>query len=249
MMSRMLLSIGAPLTFLGAWSLLGDPSSPVAPPPQTWLMQGAAMLANGELPLAVLATLKTVVLSIFVAGVAGTVMGATLGARPAISDTVAPTLEFLRSIPPPTIVPVAMLLIGAGAGLEISVVSLATLWPILLSVLQATRSIHPTMVNTGRTLRISTWSRLRNIYMPSILPGLLAGLRVAAPLAIIVTLLVEMLATQPGIGRTLLSAQRDFDAPAVFALLFIVGLLGVGVNWTFEGLERCLAKALPHSMR
>ncbi|WP_439685573.1 ABC transporter permease [Cupriavidus oxalaticus] len=248
-MYRTLPSLGAPLAFLCAWAALGDPSSPVAPPPQTWMVQGAAMMTSGELPSAVLATMKTVLLAILVAGVAGTAMGATLGARRAVSDAMAPTLEFLRSIPPPTIVPVAMLLIGTSAGMAVSVVALATLWPVLLNVLQATRSIHPTLVNTGRTLRISRWSRLRHIYMPCIMPAMIAGLRVAAPLAIIVTLLVEMLATQPGIGRTLLSAQRNFDAPAVFALLFIVGLIGVGVNALFEWIERTVLKPLSVSTR
>jgi len=248
-MSRGLLSLATPIALLGVWGALGDPASPVAPPPQTWLTQAAVMLAAGDLQLAVLATLKTVLLATLVAGIAGTVMGATLGARRAISDTVAPTLEFLRSIPPPTIVPVAMLLIGAGTGLDISVVALATVWPVMLNVLQATRSIHPTLISTGHTLRLSPWSRTRNIYVPCILPGVIAGLRVAAPLAIIVALLVEMLATRPGIGRLLLTAQRDFDAPGVFALLLTVGLIGVGVNGAFEWLERSAAKRLPNAMR
>jgi ABC-type nitrate/sulfonate/bicarbonate transport system permease component len=244
-MSRILLSLASPVALLSLWQAVGDPTSPIAPPPQTWLSSAQAMLAAGELQLAVLATLKTVVLSTFIAGVVGTAMGAILGARPAVSEAVAPTLEFLRSVPPPTIVPVAMLLIGSGAVLGATVVSLAALWPILLNVLQATRAIHPTLVNTGHTLRISARSKVMNIYVPSILPSVIAGLRVAVPLAIIVALLVEMLATRPGIGRMLLSAQRDFDAPAVFALLSTVGLIGVGVNWALEWLERCVSKKLP----
>ncbi|MNR63327.1 hypothetical protein D3C85_1856040 [compost metagenome] len=71
----------------------------------------------------------------------------------------------------------------------------------------------------------------------------------AAPLAIIVALLVEMLATRPGIGRLLLTAQRDFDAPGVFALLLTVGLIGVAVNGAFEWLERSAARRLPNAMR
>lgn len=248
-MSRILLSLATPVALLCLWQAVGDPASPIAPPPQTWLASAQAMLAAGELQLAVLATLKTVVLSTFIAGVVGTAMGAILGARPAVSEAVAPTLEFLRSVPPPTIVPVAMLLIGSGAVLGATVVSLAALWPILLNVLQATRAIHPTLVNTGHTLRISTRSKVMNIYVPSILPSVIAGLRVAVPLAIIVALLVEMLATRPGIGRMLLSAQRDFDAPAVFALLSTVGIIGVGVNWALEWLERGVSRTLPGAGR
>jgi ABC-type nitrate/sulfonate/bicarbonate transport system permease component len=244
-MSRILLSLATPVALLCVWEALGDRSSPIAPPPQTWLASATAMLATGQLQLAVLATLKTVLLSTFLAGLAGTVMGAILGARPAISEALAPTLEFLRSVPPPTIVPVAMLLIGSGAVLGAVVVALAALWPILLNVLQATRSIHPTLIHAGHTLRISSRSKVMNIYVPSILPSVIAGLRVAVPLAIIVALLVEMLATRPGIGRMLLSAQRDFDAPAVFALLSTVGFIGVAVNWAFEWLDHYVSKKLP----
>jgi len=245
-MSRIFLSLAMPIALLCVWEVLGDPSSPIAPPPLTWLASAATMLATGELQFAILATLKTVALSTFIAGVAGTVIGAILGARPAISDAAAPTLEFLQSVPPPTIVPVAMLLIGSGAVLGATVVSLAALWPILLNVLRATRAIHPTLVNAGHTLRISTRSKVMNIYVPSILPSMIAGVRVAVPLAIIVALLVEMLATRPGIGRMLLSAQRDFDAPAVFALLSTVGLIGVSVNWALEWLDQYVSKKLPN---
>lgn len=239
---RAMPGLAAPAVLLLAWAALGDPSSPVAPPPQTWLSSARTMLATGELQLAVMATLKTVLLSTLAAGLVGTVLGAALGARRAVSDAVAPTLEFLRSLPPPTIVPVAMLLIASGTALEISVVCLAALWPVLLNVLHATRSMNPTLVNAGRTLRISAWSKLMNIYVPCILPGLITGLRIAAPLAIIVALLVEMLATRPGIGGMLLAAQRNFDAPAVFALLSTVGVIGVGVNWAFELLEHAASK-------
>jgi ABC-type nitrate/sulfonate/bicarbonate transport system permease component len=207
------------------------------------------MLAAGQLQSAVMATLTTVLLSILTAALIGTVLGGALGARPAISDAVSPTLEFLRSLPPPTIVPVAMLLMASGTALEISVVSLAALWPVLLNVLHATRSMNPTLVNAGRTLRLSARSKLMNIYVPSLLPSLITGVRVAAPLAIIVALLVEMLATRPGVGRMLLSAQRDFDAPAVFALLLTVGLIGVGVNWALQLMELLVSMRLPHTTR
>lgn len=248
-LTRLFLSLVVPAAVLFAWGAWGDPSSPIAPPPQTWLQSGEAMLAAGELQSSVIATLKTVLFSIFLASLIGATLGAVLGSRPALAAAVAPTLEFLRSLPPPTIVPVAMLLIASGTVLELTVVSLAALWPVLLNVLQAMRAIHPTLVNAGRTLRISALSKAVNIYVPCLLPGLTTGLRVATPLAIIVALLVEMLATRPGIGRMLLTAQRDFDAPAVFALLLTVSFIGVCVNVAFELLERALSKTLPHALR
>jgi len=248
-MSRYLLSLALPIGLLCIWGALGDRSSPILPPPQTWWDSGAMMLGTGDLWLAVMATLKTVVISTCIAGVAGTLIGATLGAWPAASDAVAPTLEFLRSLPPPTIVPIAMLLIGSGSALATLVVSLSALWPILLNVMQATRSIHPTLIHVGHTLRLSHRSTVMNIYVPTILPSLIVGLRMAVPLAIIVALLVEMLATRPGIGRMLLSAQRDFDAPAVFALLTTVGVIGVCVNWALELLEKSFANKVPNARR
>lgn len=241
---HILLGLAIPLILACAWAAFGDRSSPVLPPPQTWLTSAAAMLAAGELQAATVATLKTVLLSTAIAGVIGVVLGAVLGARRAVYDAVAPTLEFLRSIPPPTVVPVAMLLIGSGNVLDTSVVALSAVWPILLNVLHATRALHTTLIDTGRTLRLSARSRITNILVPSVLPAAIAGLRVAVPLAIIVSLLVEMLATRPGIGRVLLTAQRDFDAPAVFALLLTVGLIGVAVNAALELIEKSVSKNL-----
>jgi ABC-type nitrate/sulfonate/bicarbonate transport system permease component len=81
--------------------------------------------------------------------------------------------------------------------------------------------------------------------MPSIIPPFLIGVRVAVPLAIIITLLVEMITMLPGIGSLIVTAQRDFRSSEVYALLVLVGLVGFVLNNLFVVIEDLTLRRFP----
>src|SRR6185295_19037187 len=119
--------------------------------------------------------------------------------------------------PPPVTVPVASLLIGYSETMKLTVVVLSALWPILLNATSAVRQIDP----------------------------LLLGVRNAIPLAIVVTLLVEMLTSLPGIGALMIRSQRNFQSSEVYALLVMVGLFGFVVNDLFAIIEGVIMRRWP----
>ncbi len=123
----------------------------------------------------------------------GAAIGMLIGVSRFAQRALGPLLEFCRALPPPVIVPVAILLLGYGANLKLLVVTWAAVWPILLNTASATRLIDPLLLDVGRTFRLGAARTLAQIVAPAIVPGFLLGVRVAVPLAIIITLLVEML--------------------------------------------------------
>jgi ABC-type nitrate/sulfonate/bicarbonate transport system permease component len=191
------------------------------------------------------ASLRTFGVALLLATVVGGALGVLVGASPRIRRAVGPILEFLRTIPPPAVVPVAVLLLGYDESMKLLVVTLAAVWPILLNTSSAVAHIDPLLDDVARSLRLPASHRLWKIVVPNAVPGLLLGVRIALPLAIIVTLLVEMLILSPGVGSLVMTAQRSFQSARVFGLLVLIGLLGFALNGAFVVVEGLIMRRWP----
>jgi ABC-type nitrate/sulfonate/bicarbonate transport system permease component len=236
----------APLVlFLAAWQAFGPAQSPYFPPPSHW-WAGVADLANrGRLFPAIAATLSTFAYGLATAALLGAAVGMLIGVSRLAHRALGPLLEFCRALPPPVIVPVAILLLGYGANLKLLVVTWAAVWPILLNTASATRLIDPLLLDVGRTFRLGAARTLAQIVAPAIVPGFLLGVRVAVPLAIIITLLVEMLTLLPGIGSLIVRAQREYQSAQVYGLLVLVGIIGFLLNNGFVLIEGFILRHWP----
>ena len=124
-------------------------------------------------------------------------------------------------------------------------VALAALWPILLNTASAAERINPLLLDVARSFRLSAADRIRCIVAPAVVPALLLGIRVALPLAVVVTLLVEILTSLEGIGALMIRAQRNFQSGQVFGLLVVVGLFGYLVNSIFAVIEAAVMRRWP----
>jgi ABC-type nitrate/sulfonate/bicarbonate transport system permease component len=225
------------IALLSLWQVLGDPRSPYFPPPSQWAAALVDRASAGDLLPAVLMTFQSVAVALVLATALGAGIGGLIGASPLLASCLGPTLEFLRTLPPPTIVPVATLIIGVNDTMKLSVITFAALWPVLLNTASGVRSLHPTLIDASRSLQLGAVARTTKIFLPALLPSILTGMRVATPLAIIVSLVAEMLTLMPGLGALLLMAQRNFNAAEVFGLLAVVGSFGFVLNAALAALE------------
>lgn len=231
--------------FLIVWQFVQPGPSPYFPAPIEWWRAGIRLAHQTDLVSAFLSTASTFAAGLALAMTSGAVIGIGIGASPLLSRALQPLLEFMRAIPPPAIVPVAGLLIGYNEPMKLVVVVLAALWPILLNVAASVREIDPLLLDVARSFRISRWAAIRRIIVPSIVPPLLLGARVALPLTIIVSLLVEMLTSMPGIGAIMMQSQRNFQSSEVYALLVLVGLFGLLINDAFLLIESLILRHWP----
>ncbi|MEH2492654.1 ABC transporter permease [Bradyrhizobium sp. AZCC 2230] len=225
------------IALLLLWQILGDPRSPYFPPPSTWAAALIDRTSAEDLLPAVLMTFQSVAAALVLATALGVGIGGLIGASPGLARCLGPTLEFLRTLPPPTIVPVAALIIGVDEKMKLFVIVFAALWPVLLNTTSGVRSLHPTLLEAARSLQLGAIAQVTKIFLPALLPSILTGVRVAAPLAIIVSLLAEMLTLMPGLGALLLMAQRNFNAAEVFGLLAVVGSFGFIINAALAAFE------------
>ena len=216
---------------LGAWQLFGDPTSPYFPPPSKWVTEIQPLVAKGVLWEALGATALTVVVALLIATTVGAVLGTVVGSSRVLDRALGPSLEFLRVLPAASLVPLAALLLGYTLQMKLAVVILPATWPVLLTVRAARRAMSPVLLDVPRTLGLSRWERIRKVLVPALTPSILLGVRVSGPLALIITLLVEIVTRIDGLGSLLGQAQASFRSGQVFGLLVIAGALGFLVNW------------------
>jgi ABC-type nitrate/sulfonate/bicarbonate transport system permease component len=226
-----------PIALVGlAWQLLGNDDSPFFPPPSHWF---EFLEAGGWSPLAgaLRTTAVTVAAGLATAAVAGTALGLGIGRSRVLRQALSPTLEFLRAIPAPALVPLVILFVGQNGRAQVLSVTLAAVWPVLLNSVDAAQRIEPLLLDSGRSLGLTKARILRTIIVPATLPGAFVGIRVALPIALVVTLLVEMLTGTAGLGGMLMSAQRSYDTATAYGLLVVAGLLGLALSLLFGWLQ------------
>lgn len=233
------------IVLLVVWQLLGSDDSVSFPRPGTWFTAIGDLASSGQLGPAVRTTLVTFIVSLVVAAVVGVALGMVIGASRLLERGLTPIMDFFRSLPPPAIVPPALLLLGASLKMSVTVVSIAIVWPILLNTITAMRAVPSVRIDMSRTLGLSARERLLKVVVPSLLPGIMVGVRIALSISLVVTLVVDILGSGEGLGKLITDRQQAFDAAAVWGLLLIIGVFGFLVNALISVAERRVLRNWP----
>ncbi|MEX0732017.1 MAG: ABC transporter permease [Aquisalimonadaceae bacterium] len=169
------------------------------------------------------------------------VVGILLGTGLAVSDwfhrTVYPTVELLRPLPVVAIVPPLILLLGVDDALKITVVAFACTFPVITSTVTGIKAVDQISLDVARTFRVPRLRQIYRIQIPSALPYIFAGMRVSLAMALIVTVIAEMIAGSGGVGYFVVSMQYAMRASDMYAAIILLSLLGYILNRGFLMLE------------
>ena len=158
-----------------------------------------------------------------------TLRAAMLGLAP-VARLLQFTIEVLRPVPSVALIPVAILTLGFGYGMEISLVAFATFWPILIYGHSAITNIDPQMLDLAKVLRLKTFARVTKIVLPATLPRYFVAFRLATAVSLIIAVTVEIAANPLGIGYELMQASQSLHPDLTFALVLWIGLVGWLLN-------------------
>ena len=147
-------------------------------------------------------------------------------------------MEFLRAIPPPALLPFAILVIGVGNSMKVFIIAFVCIWPILLNTIAGVTGVDPTLLETTRVYGISRRDRLWRVMLPAASPQIFAGMRTSLSLALILMVISEMVASTNGIGYFVLQSQRTFAIPEMWSGILLLGILGYTLNGAFVLIER-----------
>jgi ABC-type nitrate/sulfonate/bicarbonate transport system permease component len=179
-------------------------------------------------------------LALAVAG--GIVLGLPLGQMPWLRRAATPVVEFLRAIPPPALLPFGILLIGVGNEMKVLIIAAVCVWPVLLNTIDGVAGLDPALEDTARAYGISGRDRVLRVVLPSAAPRIFAGIRLAVPLALILMVVSEMVASTDGIGFFILQSQRTFAIPEMWSGILLLGILGYALNGAVAMAERRLLR-------
>lgn len=172
-----------------------------------------------------------------IAAVLGITMGAALGLSSRARRDFAPVTEFFRAMPIAALIPAGLILLGPGARMETALIAFGTTWPILLSTTDGVRATDPAMLEMAKSYGLSRSARIRTVTMPSALPQIFAGLRIALAMALQIVIIANMLSGANGLGNFVLEAQRTFNISGMWAGILILALVGLAVNLLFVAVE------------
>ncbi|HWC11495.1 MAG TPA: ABC transporter permease [Acidimicrobiales bacterium] len=233
------------LVLLGLWEALirfGAIDFQNLPAPSAVAARSVDLVLSGELAGNVVHTLRVTLIGWTAASAVGIALGVLLGLwRPAWRWSMA-SIEVLRAVPPVALVPVAVLLFGFSVRMELLLIVYAGAWPVLINTIDGVRHVRTELLDVATMLRLSKLAALRKIVLPAAMPAIAVGLRLALSLALVLAVVAEMVGNPRGVGNALIAAQQALQPEEMFAYVFTIGLLGIGLNAVFRSVA---ARALP----
>ena len=118
--------------------------------------------------------------------------GTALGLLPSFEEVVRPIVEFLRSVPGITLLPLMVVALGLGDSMRVGTIVIAAVWPTLLNTIDGVRSVDLVVQDVARSLRLSRGKRLRRVVLPAAAPQIFAGARTSLSIAVVVMVVTEL---------------------------------------------------------
>ena len=208
------------------------------PAPSSVAVRLWEILASGEFlkPLGV--TLYLLAGGYLVASALAIVTGLAMGRSRALFNLLEPLVEVIRPLPKPALLPPLILFLGLGDAMKFAVIGLGVFFPVLINTVQGVRGVDPALINTGRTFRVGGTALILRVVLPAALPLILAGMRVALGLGLILVVIAEMLSGTGGVGYLIIDMQRSFRVQHMYAWIVILAVLGYALNAAFLKAEQ-----------
>ncbi len=222
-----------PVTALAAleiWARAIHLQSDSLAPPSAIAAALVGAFQDGSILIATRDTLVSAFAGLSIGGAIGLAFGIALGIFHVFDRLMEVTIEAIRPIPSIALLPIALIALGFGYRMEIVIVAFACIWPILILSRAAVGAIEPRLMEVSRALRLSPADRVRKMIIPAALPRIFLAFRLAAGIALIVAVTVEIAINPIGLGAAIMTAQQALRPDLMLAYLLWIGIVGYLLN-------------------
>jgi len=232
----------AVLALLLSWQLVSWlVARPILPSPFQVFLALFEGLHSGDLFSHFLASLWRVLASTFLAILLAAPAGLLLGQSKRLNNLISPLIYLLYPIPKVVFVPIVILFLGISDAPKIAIIFLILFFQILVLVRDQAATLRPELLLSVRSLGAGRRALFRFVYLPASLPGILTALRQSVGTAVAVLYVAELFATRKGLGYYIYyNGSTLFDYPAMYAGIVAMSLLGLGLYFSVDWLERKL---------
>src|SRR5438067_799426 len=244
---RALLSRSAPLLscfgLLGIWQvaalILGTDSFPTA---IEAIRAIPSILGDKEALINILASLRRMAIGFGGAVAMSIPLGLMMGRSRTVASFFNPLLMVIYPVPKAALMPIIMLWLGVGDIAKTLVIFLGVSLPVIYHSFQGEKAVDEKMLWSGTAMGLSAAQRMIRIVLPAALPEILTGCRTGLVLALITMVTSEMIARQSGAGNILFNSLDMGQYDTVYAMIIIIGAMGIGLDAAFEKLRSRLVR-------
>jgi NitT/TauT family transport system permease protein len=201
-----------------------------------------SILGDKESLINILASLRRMAIGFGLAVAVSIPLGLMMGRSRAVASFFNPLLMVIYPVPKAALMPIIMLWLGIGDVAKTLVIFLGVSLPVIYHSFEGAKAVEEKMLWSGAAMGLSAPQRLIRIVLPAALPEILMGCRTGLVLALITMITSEMIARQSGAGNILFNALDMGQYDTVFAMIIIVGAMGIGLDALFERMRARLVK-------
>ncbi|MFC8596919.1 ABC transporter permease [Isoptericola sp. NPDC057191] len=233
------------VAFLVLWEAapragLADPV--FLPPFSTVAVTFLGLVADGTIGTQVGTSLARAGAGFAIAVLVAIPLGLVVGWYARAAQYLSPFFELFRNTAALALLPVFILVLGIGETSKVAIVVYACFFPLLLSTITGVRTVDPLLVRSARSLGLGSPALFVKVVLPSAVPTVFTGVRMAATSSILVLVAAEMVGAKAGLGYYITYTQFNFQIPEMYAGIVTIALVGVAVNACLVLLERRLMR-------
>ena len=232
------------VTTLAIWEWqvrTGGLSALFFPAPSTIVLTFARLVANGRLTSNVGATLSRLLLGSVLGGIPGMILGLLMGWSRRLRVVIDPFIAAGHPVPKIAILPLFMVIFGIGELSKVIMVAVAAFFPMLINTMAGVRQIRPIHFEVARNYGASLTKVFTRVVLPGSLPLILTGARLALNVALLLTIAVELVAAQKGLGRMIWFAWETLRVEELYASVAMAAILGISFNLFLQRMAMHLA--------
>ncbi|WP_296380609.1 ABC transporter permease [Reyranella sp.] len=201
-----------------------------------------ALWHDGTLVDHVTASLERIVPGWLIGTAAGLAVGLAMGIFSAARAAGIPIVSALFPIPKIALLPLLILWFGIGEPSKIATIALGVFFPTTISAYTACDSVPRNLIRMGQSFGLPARDVVAKILLPGAMPGILAGFRISASVALLLVVAAEMIGAQQGIGAFVLTAGSLMQTDQLLAGVVMLSALGLLIAWGLGMLERAMLK-------
>lgn len=182
-------------------------------------------------------TLVVLVIGLLLSIVIGIPLGLVIALSRTAKQLVYPPVIVLQLVPKIAVAPLLLVWLGFSLNTKVALVVLITFFPLLMASISGFRILDDRLLYLTRSMGASRWQTFWTLRFPAALPVIFSGIKTSATIAITGALVAEFLGSNSGLGYALLRASGAMDTEYMFAILVILTVIGVILNYLVEAVE------------
>lgn len=183
-------------------------------------------------------TFQEMMIGYLIGAAAGVVLGTLLASSRRVERTFFPYLVFLQTVPLVAVAPLLLIWFGFGLKSKIVTVSLVVLFPVLVNTLSGLKSTPQSRVDLLRGYGATPIQIFTKLKLPAAAPNIFTGLDIGIVYSPVGAIVAEFLGAGHGLGVAIFQSEQNLDIAAVFALLVILGVMGIGLHLILLAVRR-----------